>query len=84
MSGLYVRPKHPIRGKWTDDVESALMRERYEQFGRGELEKALDLWADDFVWTGDSAGLPWSGRTEAERPRWLSSSGRCRRSTRSP
>jgi ketosteroid isomerase-like protein len=44
--------------------KTALMRERYEQFGRGDLENALDLWADDFVWAGDSAGLPWSGRTE--------------------
>lgn len=41
-----------------------LMRERYARFGRGEVERALDLWADDFVWEGDSAGLPWSDRRE--------------------
>ena len=39
-------------------------REPYERFVRGDLEGALDMWAEDFVWDGDSVGLPWSGRTE--------------------
>jgi ketosteroid isomerase-like protein len=38
------------------------LRERYERFGRGDLEGALDLWTDDFVWEGsNSPDLPGSG-----------------------
>ncbi|HEY5847698.1 MAG TPA: nuclear transport factor 2 family protein [Nakamurella sp.] len=47
-------------------TKTEMMRERYERFSRGEVEGALDLWADDFVWEGDVAGLPWSGRYEGK------------------
>jgi ketosteroid isomerase-like protein len=43
------------------------LRERYERFSRGDLDGALDLWTDDFVWEGASesdSGLPGSGRHE--------------------
>ena len=44
------------------------LRERYERFGRGDLEGALDLWADDFVWEGpNSPDLPGSGRHEGKQ-----------------
>jgi ketosteroid isomerase-like protein len=44
------------------------LRERYERFGRGDLEGALDLWTDDFVWEGsNSADLPGSGRHEGKQ-----------------
>jgi ketosteroid isomerase-like protein len=43
------------------------MRERYERFGRGDLEGALDLWSDDFVWEGsNSTDLPGGGRREGK------------------
>jgi ketosteroid isomerase-like protein len=42
---------------------SDALKERYERFSRGDLEGALDLWSDDFVWEGANAsGLPGSGR----------------------
>ena len=45
-----------------------LLRERYERFGRGDLEGALDVWTDDFVWEGPNAeGLPGSGRHEGKQ-----------------
>lgn len=38
------------------------LRQRYEAFARGDLESALDLWADDFVWQGgNSTELPGGG-----------------------
>ena len=43
------------------------MRERYERFSEGDLERALDLWTDDFVWDGDDSGLPGSGRHEGKQ-----------------
>jgi ketosteroid isomerase-like protein len=44
------------------------LRERYERFSRGDLEGALDLWADDFVWEGpNSPDLPGSGRHEGKQ-----------------
>ena len=43
------------------------LRERYERFSQGDLERALDLWTDDFVWEGDDAGLPGSGRHEGKQ-----------------
>jgi ketosteroid isomerase-like protein len=38
------------------------MRERYQQFSQGDLEGALQDWADDFVWQGsNSTDLPGGG-----------------------
>jgi ketosteroid isomerase-like protein len=31
---------------------SDVLKERYERFSQGDLERALDLWSDDFVWGG--------------------------------
>ena len=37
-------------------------RKRYEAFARGDLETALEPWADDFVWQGaNSTELPGGG-----------------------
>ena len=44
------------------------LRERYQRFSQGDLEGALDLWTDDFVWEGASeSGLPGSGRHEGKQ-----------------
>ncbi|HET7475281.1 MAG TPA: nuclear transport factor 2 family protein [Dermatophilaceae bacterium] len=43
------------------------LRQRYERFRQGDLERALDLWTDDFVWDGDESGLPGSGRHEGKQ-----------------
>jgi uncharacterized protein len=44
------------------------LRDRYERFGRGDLEGALDLWTDDFVWEGsNSPDLPGSGTHEGKQ-----------------
>jgi ketosteroid isomerase-like protein len=43
------------------------LRERYELFNAGDLEGALDLWTDDFVWEGSGSGLPGSGRHEGKQ-----------------
>jgi len=43
------------------------LRERYERFSQGDLERALDLWTDDFVWEGDDSGLPGSGRHQGKQ-----------------
>jgi ketosteroid isomerase-like protein len=38
------------------------MRQRYEEFNRGDIESALQDWADDFVWQGsNSTELPGGG-----------------------
>ncbi len=38
------------------------LKQRYDAFARGDLESALDLWADDFVWQGsNSTELPGGG-----------------------
>ena len=43
------------------------LRERYERFSQGDLERALDLWADDFVWDGaGSSELPGAGVHEGK------------------
>jgi len=43
------------------------LKERYERFSKGDLEGALDLWTDDFVWEGANASdLPGSGRHEGK------------------
>ena len=34
--------------------KSDALRERYERFSQGDLERALDLWSDDFVWEGST------------------------------
>jgi uncharacterized protein len=44
------------------------LRARYERFSRGDLEGALDLWTDDFVWEGSNApDLPGAGRHEGKQ-----------------
>lgn len=44
------------------------LRERYALFSQGDLEGALDLWTDDFVWEGaGESGLPGSGRHEGKQ-----------------
>ena len=44
------------------------LRDRYERFGRGDIEGALDLWTDDFVWEGsNSPDLPGSGTHEGKQ-----------------
>jgi ketosteroid isomerase-like protein len=48
--------------------KSDALRERYERFSQGDLEGALDLWSDDFVWEGSSdSDLPGSGRHEGKQ-----------------
>ena len=48
--------------------KSDALRERYERFSQGDLERALDLWSDDFVWEGANAeGLPGSGRHQGKQ-----------------
>lgn len=43
------------------------MRERYDRFIRGDVEGALDLWSDDFVWEASSStDLPGGGRHEGK------------------
>jgi ketosteroid isomerase-like protein len=47
--------------------KSGALKERYELFSQGELERALDLWSEDFVWEGSNASeLPGSGRHEGK------------------
>jgi uncharacterized protein len=54
--------EHGMAGK------SDALRERYERFSQGDLERALDLWSDDFVWEGSNASeLPGSGRHEGKQ-----------------
>jgi len=43
------------------------LRTRYERFSQGDLEGALDLWTDDFVWDGGETGLPGSGHHEGRQ-----------------
>ena len=43
------------------------LRERYERFGQGDIEGALDMWTDDFVWDGAESELPGAGRHEGKR-----------------
>jgi uncharacterized protein len=43
------------------------LRERYERFSAGDLEGALDIWTDDFVWEGVGSDLPGSGRYEGKQ-----------------
>jgi ketosteroid isomerase-like protein len=44
------------------------LKERCQKFSQGDLEGALDLWTDDFVWEGANASdLPGSGRHEGNR-----------------
>ena len=47
--------------------KSDALRERYERFSQGDLEGALDLWSDDFVWEGSGSELPGSGRHEGKQ-----------------
>ena len=48
--------------------KSDALRERYERFSQGDLDRALDLWSDDFVWEGSNASdLPGSGRHEGKQ-----------------
>ena len=43
------------------------LRERYQRFSAGDLEGALDIWTDDFVWDGARSDLPGSGRHEGKQ-----------------
>jgi len=62
MFGRHWR-KRARHGRQVGRVERA----RYERF-RGDLEGALDLWSDDFVWEGANASdLPGSGRHEGKQ-----------------
>ena len=48
--------------------KSDALRERYERFSQGDLERALDLWSEDFVWEGaNAADLPGSRRHEGKQ-----------------
>src|SRR3954451_23375291 len=61
----YGRPN--TRGGPVADKTDAL-KERYEKFGKGDLEGALDMWTDDFVWEGSSSeDLPGAGRVEGKK-----------------
>ncbi len=43
------------------------LKERYQRFSQGDIEGALDLWTDDFVWEGStSSDLPGAGRHEGK------------------
>jgi ketosteroid isomerase-like protein len=37
------------------------MRQRYQDFSQGDLESALQDWADDFEWDGSNSDLPGGG-----------------------
>jgi uncharacterized protein len=44
------------------------LKERYQRFRQGDVEGALDLWTDDFVWEGpNSPDLPGAGRHEGKQ-----------------
>jgi len=47
--------------------KTGALQQRYKRFSEGDLERALDLWTDDFVWDGDDSGLPGSGRHEGKQ-----------------
>ncbi len=50
--------------------KSDTLRERDELFSQGDLERALDLWSDDFVWEGSNAWeLPDPGDMRENRRR---------------
>ena len=43
------------------------LKERYQRFSQGDIEGALDMWTDDFVWDGsESSDLPGAGRHEGK------------------
>jgi uncharacterized protein len=43
------------------------MRQRYQEFGAGDLEAALQDWADDFKWEGsNSTDLPGGGEHQGK------------------
>ena len=37
------------------------MRQRYQAFSQGDMDSALQDWADDFVWDGSNSDLPGGG-----------------------
>ncbi len=44
-----------------------VMRERYADFDRGDIEGATSVWADDFVWQGpNSTELPGGGEHQGK------------------
>ena len=44
------------------------LKERYQRFKSGDIEGALDLWTDDFVWDGgESSELSGSGQHEGKQ-----------------
>ena len=43
------------------------LQERYQRFSQGDIEGALDIWTDDFVWDGAEASeLPGAARHEGK------------------
>jgi ketosteroid isomerase-like protein len=43
------------------------MKQRYQEFSQGDLEAALQDWADDFTWEGsNSTDLPGGGRHQGK------------------
>ena len=43
------------------------MKQRYQEFSAGDLEAALQDWADDFTWEGsDSTDLPGGGQHQGK------------------
>ena len=42
-------------------------KERYQRFSEGDLERATDVWTDDFVWEYHTSGMPGSGRHEGKQ-----------------
>jgi uncharacterized protein len=43
------------------------MRQRYQEFGAGDVEAALQDWADDFTWEGsNSTDLPGGGEHQGK------------------
>jgi ketosteroid isomerase-like protein len=56
------------RGSTQSYTRLTALRESYKRFEDGDLEGALALWTDDFVWEGpDSPELPGAGRHEGKQ-----------------
>src|SRR5688572_25792276 len=44
------------------------LKQRYDAFARGDLDTALETWADDFVWQGsNSTDLPGGGEHQGKQ-----------------
>ena len=49
------------------DGRTDVLEEGYQRFSQGDLEGALDLWSDDFVWEGGNSPESTSGASAARR-----------------